>query len=134
MKLMIILAAVMLLALHCHAADCVQYGKTVTIRGTIKRVTFPGPPNYESVARGDAPEVYWVLVLRRPICVDGGDQLDPKESGIRRIQLALALGYYSKYRRFVNKNVIAQGILWHANTGHHHTKVKLDMVELKSEK
>ena len=41
----------------------------VKLVGVIKNQTFPGPPNYESVAKGDAPEDYWILTLDEPIDV-----------------------------------------------------------------
>src|SRR5271169_3126831 len=59
------------------SSGCLSYeSSVVTLNGTIIRKTFPGPPNYESVRRGDKPEVYWLIVLSRPICVDK-DELNP---------------------------------------------------------
>src|SRR5215510_10424179 len=72
------------------AQGCLTYGaSTVVLRGTIRGHTFPGPPNYESVAKGDAPEVAWVLHLSKPICVSASNGLEA-ESGVSDLQLLLA--------------------------------------------
>ncbi len=42
----------------------------VKLVGTFKDVIFPGPPDYKSVAKGDAPEDYWILKLEKPIDVE----------------------------------------------------------------
>src|SRR5215831_8689740 len=70
---------------------CLSYEPTVVkLTGTIISRTFPGPPNYESIKDGDGPETYWLLVLRRPVCVDQGKpgEFNEAKKGIRRIQLA----------------------------------------------
>ena len=42
---------------------------TVTLSGVLERQTSPGPPNYDSIAAGDAPETYFVLRLEQPVCL-----------------------------------------------------------------
>ncbi len=38
-------------------SQCLSYEPNiVTLSGTLVRKTFPGPPNYESVKKGDKPE------------------------------------------------------------------------------
>lgn len=55
---------------------CLAYGPSlVTLKGVLTRRTFPGPPNYESIRKGDRPETYWLIELAQPICVNA----DPKE-------------------------------------------------------
>src|SRR6185503_21224078 len=89
------------------AQPCLAYEPdTVSVRGTIKRRTFPGPPNYESVAKGDQPEVMWVLRLARPVCVSAsGDRNEEKD--VSNVQLVFpgAENDYRRYRSFVNKRV-----------------------------
>ena len=54
---------------------CLRYEPAISeLTGTIKRVVFPGPPNYESVTRGDKPETCWVLYLPKKVCVDAGPE------------------------------------------------------------
>jgi hypothetical protein len=47
---------------------------SVTVKGRLFVKTFPGPPGFESVAHGDAPERTYLLRLPRPICVDDGNE------------------------------------------------------------
>lgn len=118
---------------------CLSYEPaTVTLKGTVSRKTFSGPPNYESVEAGDQPETYWVLRLTKPLCVkgkgdDGQDPDDQPESGVADIQLNLNEDQYAKYRNLVGKEVTVTGSLSHAFTGHHHTAVLLTVTEMKVE-
>jgi hypothetical protein len=113
------------------AQTCLNYEPdTVSLKGTIKRRTFAGPPNYESVAKGDQPEVMWVLQLARPICVSAsGDRKD--EKNVSKLQLVFtgAEGY-RRYRSFVGKRVMVNGTLFSAQTGHHYTRVLLTVTNI----
>ena len=108
---------------------CLDYEPTfVTLRGVAVRRTYPGPPNYESIKEGDTPETSWVLVLRRPICVDGrsGDLVNVARTDIREIQLVFEnQETYQTYRRLLRRRAIVTGVLLGAITGHHHTEVLL---------
>jgi len=107
--------------------QCLSYEPaTVPLNGIIKRHTFPGPPNFESVAKGDQPEQVWVLHLSRPICVSAGSDFDA-QSDVSDFQLVLVEGQkqYDRYRSLLGKRVEVTGKLFQASTGHHHTKVLL---------
>ncbi|WP_350304221.1 hypothetical protein [Photorhabdus viridis] len=39
--------------------NCHEEGQKLTLDGTLLRITYPGPPNYENVENGDIPETYW---------------------------------------------------------------------------
>ena len=110
--------------------------EAVALVGVVERVTFPGPPNYESVALGDAEETCWVLKLERPICLDAlrtasGAVDDEKHSGVDTLQLVFADGRpYVEYRALVGQRVRATGSLFGAQTGHHHTEVLLTVRDL----
>lgn len=71
------MALVLLLTLLTTQARsaCVDLNKEKTIdaSGTLSRPIFPGPPNYEDVRQGDAPEPAYILKLRNPFCVSGDD-------------------------------------------------------------
>jgi hypothetical protein len=114
---------------QCAAADCLEYEPaTVQLRGRISRQVFPGPPNYDSVKAGDAPEVVWILKLRKPVCVNANaaDELNnQKESGVTRLHLVLSQGEYDRYRALLHEDVLVKGTLFHWITGHHHTPVLL---------
>ena len=110
------------------AVPCLTYEPaTVELRGTVVRETFPGPPNYESVKEGDAPEVVWLLQLAEPICVSAkeSDAEYPAASDLKRVQLVLTADEYKKFADLVGQPVVASGSLFAAHTGHHHADVLL---------
>lgn len=111
---------------------CLNYEPdSVALTGTIKRKTFPGPPNYQSVAKGDEPEVVWVLYLKRPICVRG-DNENEGERNVSTIQLVFTdPGQYQRYRSLLGQPVSVEGKLFHAQTGHHHTDVLMTVGNIK---
>lgn len=52
--------------------DCLSCEPAVvTISGIIRRKTFPGPPEFESIKKGDRPMNYWILHPDNPVCVKG---------------------------------------------------------------
>src|ERR1700730_5592599 len=58
-------------------SNCLSYEPSrVSIQGTLTRVIFPGPPNFQDVARGDKPEPYFVLQVQQPVCVNKGKYED----------------------------------------------------------
>lgn len=112
---------------------CLSYEPaTVTLKGTISRKTFPGPPNYESVKEGDQPETYWVLHLTQPICVERGADLDDvPEEDVSDLQLVWRGEQYARNLKLLNKRVVISGKLFHSITGHHHTTVLIDVTEIR---
>jgi hypothetical protein len=95
----------------------------IILIGIIKAHTFPGRPNYESVARGDERERYWLLHLDKPICVEADDSFQ-KEQNVSRLQLVFEGDKpYEKYRPLLDRRVAVDGELFHRHTGHHHTRV-----------
>jgi hypothetical protein len=114
---------------YASAQGCLSYDVAgIQLTGTVSRKTFPGPPNYESVRRGDKPETYWILHLARPICTTADANSDA-ESNVTEIQLILTPKQYVLYRKFVNgrTRVWVTGKLSHAITGHHHTQVLMEV-------
>lgn len=114
--------------------NCLSYEPTVVkLSGTLIRKTFPGPPNYASVSRGDKPETYWLLNLPQPVCVDQDKtsaDLNPAQKDVRVIQLVVPQKFYKKYKQLVGKKIIATGTLFGEFTGHHHTSVLLTVIDL----
>ncbi|MBI5492902.1 MAG: DUF4431 domain-containing protein [Deltaproteobacteria bacterium] len=125
-------------ASDANSEECFSYEPTkVTLTGTIIVKTFPGPPEFESIEKGDRPETYWILKIKRPVCVNG----DPKdevnletEKNVQDMQLVLSIGKYARYKHLVTKQVVVDGTLFHAITGHHHTKVLLEVTSIKPAK
>lgn len=116
------------------APPCLKYEpEVVELKGKVKRVVFPGRPNYESVKAGDEPEPYYVLFLLKGVCVQGEPKNDinsETEKDIKSMQLMIT--DYKKYRPLLGKNVIVKGQLMHAHTGHHHTNVLVQVESMKA--
>jgi len=110
------------------ANQCINY-KNTEIKGTLYRQTFPGPPNYESLASGDMAETYFLLKLPLPKCVADdkeGEKLQENFDSITDIQLVLTgQSTYNSLQFFIGKPITCTGNLFSAITGHHHTKVLL---------
>jgi hypothetical protein len=110
------------------ADQCISY-KNTEIKGILYRQTFPGAPNYESVASGDMAETYFLLKLPHAKCVadgKGGEQLQENFDSVTDIQLVLTgQSTYNSLRLSIGKPITCTGNLFSAITGHHHTKVLL---------
>lgn len=110
-------------------SPCLHYEpEIVELKGIIVRRTIPGPPNYEDMSKGDAPETYWILVLKKPRCVDtqAEDGININEANVKEIQLVFSGNAdYERYKNFIGKKVSVSGTLFHAHIGHHHTAVLL---------
>src|SRR5690242_10973548 len=67
--LVLIAVGVPALARPGVADSCYHYRPApVSLTGRLIRRTLPGPPNYQSIARGDRPQVADLLILDAPIC------------------------------------------------------------------
>ena len=115
---------------------CLSYQPAVVkITGTLTRKTFPGPPNYESVRKGNRAEMYWLVELRSPACVledKVSPDLNPSQDQIREVQLVLESAMYKTYSGLIGRRVVAQGTLFGAHTGHHHTPVLLTVKSIEA--
>lgn len=114
---------------------CLSYEPSVVqLNGKIVRKIFPGPPNYESIERGDKAEQVWLLVLTQPICVEQDKEdpdLNPAQKDVRQIQLVFGdSGAFEKYRGLPSTKVTATGTLFGGHTGHHRTPVLLTVKTL----
>ena len=94
------------------ADPCIEYG-AVNLTGRLMRQTLAGPPDYESVTKGDAPLVVWILVLDRRICAVDPRARYPRENAEQEIQLVLPAEQYSLYRTLLGERVTATGQLIH---------------------
>ncbi len=105
------------------AADevCLKENAEVNWVGTIHRTTFPGPPNYENIQKGDKPETYWILKLKKPVCI-------ANEKALSSFQLIVDPTTY-KNKKLLKENVRVEGTLMPQITGHHHTPY---LIQVKS--
>jgi hypothetical protein len=114
-------------------AECLKYEpEVVTVSGKLVRKTFAGPPNYESVKAGDAPETGFYLALKRPICAIASQGSEDNESttNVSLVQLVLDARGYEQLRPLLGKSVTIKGSLFSAHTGHHHAPLLLNFMGL----
>lgn len=134
----ILLGLVLVLTAFAAGGVRLPYGHDVRLSGTIRRQTFPGPPNYEDISLGDAPETYWIIELGAPVDVIGidGDSLAVTERDIRSVQLVFGVSSkqsYSDYDGLVGKRVVVAGELFHGHTGHHKTEILISVRRMQEE-
>ena len=115
--------------------NCFEYGPSVTLTGTVSSRVFAGPPNYESIKRGDRKETATILNLASPVCTsttsNTADSFDVAETDIREVQLVITKPEdWKTLKRLRGKPVVVTGTLFHAHTGHHRTKILITVDEL----
>jgi hypothetical protein len=117
------------------ADSCLSYEPAaVRFTGVLVRRVLPGPPNYESIQQGDAPEPTFFVVLTRPICVSGDSTSEVNtetEAGLDTIQVGPDDSNWTPFRRLVGRRVEVSGTLSHAITGHHRTRVVMAVGTIK---
>src|SRR5208337_498860 len=128
MRTIVAAAASLFLSWHAESVRaqspiCLPYEpETVVVMGTVQRALAYGPPGFGETPDRDAKEVFYSLALAAPICVLGGDDPDqPAEPSIRQMQIAFINMPFD--RTLPGHRVRITGTLFHAITGHHHTKV-----------
>ena len=98
------------------AAQCLYYGDA-SLTGRLVQQTYPGPPDFESVTKGDAPLVIWILQLDIGVCILSSDPSYPNVYDEREIQLVLGNDQYARtdryaqYRHLLGKKVAVTGRL-----------------------
>lgn len=105
----------------------------MSLQGKLTRQTFAEQPNYESIAKGDAQAAYFFLSPSTPICVHGGRDaaVGQDEFNVKIVQLVFvgAKDMFGPLRPYLKKAVRCDGILFHAISGHHHSRVLLETSE-----
>jgi hypothetical protein len=116
-RIMLVTAALGALPHPASAAlQCVEYG-TASLAGTLVRQTYPGPPDYESVTKGDEPQIIWVLQLEERTCAYS-DWTYTSRYGEREVQLILDAEQYARYQGFLGKQLIVTGELVRGGARH----------------
>ena len=131
MRLLICLFALSLLAPASSPAQRRQLHyepERVTLTGKLVYRTFYGPPNYGEDPKTDSRETQPVLILDSAVDVNtGNDPADETERSVGRITLVVQ----HTVKDFVGKRMVVEGTLFHAITGHHHTKVLMTVSSIK---
>jgi hypothetical protein len=126
--LAVLVAATAPVAAQHPARGCLSYEPdTVSLRGTLRRHTFPGPPNYESVKEGDEPETGFYLHLLRPVCTVAEDINDAHDN-VRLVQLVLDSTGYARLTPALGHVITIRGTLSSAITGHQHALLQLEVL------
>ena len=100
----------------------------VSFEGRLERRIFAGPPNYDSIRRGDRPEPVYILTLDRRTCIDDGGQFADLNNRFNRVQLFSGNGRLNaRLRAAVGHRVRVTGDGFAAQTGHHHADLVVDL-------
>jgi hypothetical protein len=104
---------------------CLHYEPAlVRLSGVLEKRTFPGSPGFgASTDKSDKSETAWVLRLVDAICTTGPGDVNPSERDVREVQLVARGNMLTRFQELAGKGVSASGTLFHAQSGHHHTKV-----------
>ena len=93
----------------------------VTAEGRLTLQLFPGPPNYESIATGDAQERALILELPAETCIDDGDDFaEPTERFVTVHVSARDGALLTVLQAAVGRSVVVTGEGFASHTGHHH--------------
>jgi hypothetical protein len=122
------------------ASGCIDVGDArarVTATGNLSVRLFAGPPNYASIAAGDAEERTFILELPSATCIDdGGDFAAPAERFVTvhvssRDEELLAVLSAAEGRQ-----VTVSGEGFAAHTGHHHAPLVIlaDTITVRSDR
>lgn len=124
------------LAAPVSAQRCLAYERNVvTLTGKLHSQVFAGPPNYESIRKGDRKETALLVTLTERLCTVGGasQEGDEAETNIREIQLVVQNpAHWKTIQRLMGKRVQITGSLFHAFTGHHRTKVLIEVASIRA--
>jgi hypothetical protein len=126
-----------LISLNIYAANLqVHYEPSVVeLTGRLKRETFPGAPNYESIKNGDEVEAHYYLTLDQKIDViknsrDKSTNIND-ESVMDVSVLQLVIGNDSDWAKLkkagIRTSVKIKGTLFKSHTGHHHSRVLFEV-------
>ena len=106
------------------AAGCLRIDGSapgVSATGRLSLRHYPGPPNYESIATGDADEASFILELPASACIDdGGDFTDPAEPFSTVHVVPNTEAVRRRLRSAIGRRVAVTGEAMAAQTGHHH--------------
>lgn len=133
----ILLAFVLLLTGFAWAAPCydLSKGEPRSLSGKLTYVVYPGPPNYESVQKGDTPEPTYILELASEICLQGDADFADPTVRFNSVHLWSSKETSRQLKSFVNKQVTVNlNDPFAAHTGHHHAPLVAGVTSVKLER
>src|SRR3989442_5714967 len=112
------------------ADSCYHYRPaSVSLTGRLIQRTLPGPPNYQSIARGDRPQVVDLLILEAPICTIPDYKDSPNTDAFQgqdTVQVRRAEATWREVRRLSGRRVVVTGTLAEWALGPDRTPVVID--------
>lgn len=121
--------------LPSHTKECLNYEpQKVQLVGQLYKKSFPGPPNYTDINKGDEEEIYWLIKTTEPFCVNKSkDMWADKLIHQSEVQLVMNLkfDFYKNKRSLLGQNVVVRGTLFPQMTGHHKTEVLITVESLE---
>src|SRR6266850_1891735 len=118
------------------ADSCYRYRPApVSLTGRLIQRTLPGPPNYQSIKRGDRPQVVDLLILEAPICTIPDYKDSPNTDAFQgqdTVQVRRAVSTWREVRRLAGKRVVVKGTLAEWALGPDRTPVVIDPTEVHS--
>lgn len=108
-----------------RCVDASRADAFVTLAGELTLRSFAGPPNYESVDRGDAEEHALILELPRRICFYDGEFADGSERFDRVHVYATDKRLAETLHAAVGQKVTVAGEAMGAHTAHHRAPMVL---------
>jgi hypothetical protein len=112
----VIAAAAMCMPQPASALQCIEYGP-VRLVGTLVRQTYAGPPDFESVTKGDEPQTIWVLQLEERACVYSRSRAE-REYEQDEIQLEVSPVQIKAYQQLLGQRLIVEGDLIRGGARH----------------
>lgn len=110
------------LSLQAQSTSCTDLraaGAMMTISGKLTSQIFAGPPNYESIANGDAEEKALILELPRRMCANDGEFIDSSVTFDRVHVSSSTPGLLDVMNSAVGREVTVYGEAFGSHTGHH---------------
>jgi hypothetical protein len=128
--------------IHAYVGTCSAQAKrrvlkyepsNVTLTGRPVSRTFYGPPGYGEDPKTDSRESQYILILDPPVDV-AGDPNEPMYAPERRVTRVTLVVFDFKahpVKPLLGHRVEVRGTLYHAHTGHHHTRVLIQVTSIK---
>jgi hypothetical protein len=118
-----------------HADACVKEDEPIDLHGTISREAFPGPPNYQSIERGDAADVVFIITSESPydICaIDPGTHALRPVGQVRRFQLFRSPDLTLSQLPVVFGRARVRGTITAGLSGPYHTPAAIEVLEFEN--
>lgn len=119
-----------------QTVECLNYyPQKVQLIGLLYKKTFPGPPNYEDIHKGDKKEIQWLIKTTKDFCVnDSKDDWAGKlvnQSEVQLVLLSSVFDFYTTKSSLLGQQVIVKGTLFPQMSGHHRTQVLITVESLE---